>query len=187
MAVDAIAYILPALLLLWNALLLAIPIFVVSLCGIALKKFVAEKTAKPGEKGKPKKAPSEAKAAFIATYIIVFILVLLAYSLPYIMAQDSIAAKDALPDELKPTAQDSAITSAVQLAKLLLVSLAFSIMLLPFEFAGMWVFEKLHLAKKLNGFASVFAACFAMALCGLIMLLALPWLLSGVIFLVYFA
>ncbi|MFA4907905.1 MAG: hypothetical protein WC602_06545, partial [archaeon] len=137
--------------------------------------------------GKAKKQPSEAKAAFIATYIIVFILLLLAYSLPYLAAQDSIAAGNALPDELKPTAQDFAITSGVQLAKLLLVSLAFSIILLPFEFVGMWVFEKLHLAKKANKFVSVFVACFAMALAGLIMLLALPWLLSGVIYLVYFA
>ncbi len=126
------------------------------------------------------------KATMITSYLAIFILIMLLYFTPVISGYGE-SDQGIVPSIFQTTALESAIFFFLLVLRNAVIALLFAFFVLPLEFLSSSVFdylnEKAKLGKWINIFVAVFAACLATAI---ITLFLLPWIVPGLIYLVFY-
>ncbi len=126
--------------------------------------------------------------SFISTFFVFVLLLLVFFVWPVIEAFLRVDV-GIVPEVYKMTLPEFLYLFFSVLIKLIIVSLIFSIFVLPLIFVGAFAFD--FFSKKfnsLNKFINFFFACFMATALGLfIVLFLIPWVVPGVFYLLYFA
>ncbi|HLC78914.1 MAG TPA: hypothetical protein VJG83_00655 [archaeon] len=125
--------------------------------------------------------------ALLSTFALLWVLILIAYFYPILTSlQESGIGQ--VPSVFAPTLGELATSYAYGLFKVTISSLVISLILLPFEFIGLFVFESLHSRfKKMPEPIILLAACYLMSVVGAaIFLFLIPEAVSGIIYFIYF-
>ncbi len=177
MALDLLSNALVSLfILLWNALLFAIPVFLaVWLVGRGLLVFFQKRWHR-----------SWIQSAFLASYGMFFVVLIIAFFGPVWQASRD-SAIGLLPESIAPTPTDLLGQFVFGLARILLISAFFALLSLPLVFVG--EFFKDALKERIRNAAfRVFLAVWMVLLIALVIALFLiPWVIPGLLYLVYWA
>ncbi|MFH1256250.1 MAG: hypothetical protein V1494_03060 [Candidatus Diapherotrites archaeon] len=153
----------------------SIPLFIIVLFGMWLK-----------EKLKRKYRLSWVKSVFAATFIICLALIAFANLQPWFFALGEQTAGTA-PPVISETILDSVFFAAATLVLFFLKALVVSLVLLPLEFVGAFVSEAIEKKFKWHSLARLYISVFVMtAIASALILFAFPWILTGIIYLVFF-
>jgi hypothetical protein len=165
--------------LLRMALIAAIPAFVLTLLGQLLFKKI---------RGKKKKT-SWIVAAFAASYIVMLAVIFFLYLFPlYLGFVESDLAKQTPPPEMQLTVVDYGVAFFATIVKNALSAAVLTILLLPMLFFASFVSEKIGEKKKLPALANTFIAVYCTALLAwVIILFVFPWVLSGILYLLFWS
>jgi len=159
-----------------GAFIFSIPVFFVTFFGVFLFRFFSKKYSL-----------SWIKASFLSTYITVLLLVFFLYLFPFISALLEINY-GVVPEQYGTSAAEWIFLGAYTLLRLVLVAIVLALFVLLLEFAGLFVFEALR--KRFPTFsypASAFVGVFFSTAIASAVILWFPWILSGLIYLMYFA
>lgn len=126
--------------------------------------------------------------SFVSSFF-VFVLLLLVFFVWPVLEAFLTVDLGVIPEVYKMTLFEFFYLIFSLLIKLVIVSLIFSVFVLPLIFVGAFAFD--FFSKKfnsLNKFINFFFACFAATALGLfIVLFLIPWVVPGVFYLLYFA
>ncbi len=160
-----------------QTLLLGVPVLVVAWVGKKIHSLLS-------------KNRSWLTAAFFSTYILFFLLIMLAYFLPFLIGLGQFQ-QGITPESLAPTGTDRAIVFVINVFRVALVALVFTVLSLPIEFVGAFLQDlaaKRKTAPMISFGFGVFGSVFISLL---LILFILPFiginLIAGLIYLVYFA
>lgn len=175
MSLDPLSIISGIIDLLIIALKISIPAFLIGLIVVFFKNWLAKKYGL-----------SWIQSAVVATYLAVTIILFFLYLFPYylgFLASD--LAKQAAPSMLSLTVWDIAAAVFFTIIKILGSALILTIMLLPLEFLAEFFSSKLK-EKKIPELAKKFAvAYFTSLVVTIIILFIFPWMLTGIIYMIY--
>jgi len=125
--------------------------------------------------------------AFFSSFFVFVLLLLVVFVWPVIDAFLSVDV-GVLPDPLKMTLSEFFYLAAYLLIKLVVLSLVFSVFVLPLAFVGAFAFDFFSEKFKWNKFINFFLAVFvATSLALFVVLFLMPWIVSGALYLVYFS
>ena len=126
------------------------------------------------------------KSSILTTYFLVFSLVLVLYIMPVIDILITPATGIILP-ELQPTPVELLIPFVLQFARLLVIALMLTLLLMPLEFIGIFLFEKISEKFKFAYSIRLFLTVFAVSVfTSAFVLFVAPWSIAGILFLIYF-
>ena len=174
MAFSAFDYLLAVFGFLRGIFLISIIVFIFSLIGIQLFKYIRKKYKF-----------SWFKAVLLASFLETFVIVAVVYFFPaYTGFQQQ--TYGVLPPELQPTIIETLIIYVALILRVIIVSIIISIFILPLEFVASFVFEKLSpkMPQMLRQFIAVFASTLVGGIC---IFLLFPWILPGILQLLFFA
>lgn len=161
--------------LLKGSVIFSIPVFVFVFTAIFVRKSLAKKYKW-----------AWFKSSIVTTYFLVFSLVLVIYVLPIVDVNNSVQNYPILP-ELAPTPLEIATPIILQFFRLLVVALILTFILMPLEFVGLFLFEKISQKIKAAYSVHIFLTVLASTFFSLaIILFLMPWIVSGIIFLIFF-
>lgn len=177
MALDVVSNAFQSLLsLLWVSVLYAIPVFIiVFLIGKRLFRFFHETHNR-----------SWLQSALLSTYLIVFVVLIIAFFLPVWEAGQSPFLAQ-LPPDIAPTLFDQIGQFVFGIIRIALVSVLFSILLLPLILLGAFVFDWLETripTVALRLFLSSWAVLFIVLA---VILFWLPWVIPSLLYLLFWA
>ncbi|MDO8537661.1 MAG: hypothetical protein Q7S21_02145 [archaeon] len=153
--------------------LISIVIFLLSLVGVKLFNYLRKRHEF-----------SWFKAVLLASFLEIFVLTAIVYFFPAYLGYSQ-QSYGILPPELQPTLIENLLFFAGIFLRVIIVSIVLSIFLLPLEFVGSYVFEKLN--QKLPYFLRQFIAVFAATLVGgICVFLLFPWIILGILQLLFF-
>ena len=161
--------------LLKGSIIFSIPVFVFVFVAIFVRKALAQKYGWQWF-----------SSSLVTTYFLVFSLVLVIYALPIVDVNNSVQNYPILP-ELAPTPLEIAAPILLQFFRLLVVALILAFILMPIEFVGLFLFEKIsqkiRAAYVVRAFLAVFASTFFSLA---IIIFLVPWIVPGIIFLIFY-
>ncbi len=175
MAFDVLSVALGIMDLLRIALIISIPLFLASIPALLFKNWLAKKFSL-----------SWIQSALITTYLAVTIILIFLYLFPYYLGfSESILAKQIPPSMLAITPADIAVAIFLTILKILVNALILTIILLPLEFFAEFASDKLK-EKKFPQLAKNFVIAYCTGLLAtIIILFVFPWIISGIVFLLY--
>ena len=175
MALDLATVIFDIILLLRIALFIGIPVFIIALICIPLKERLVKRFKLSWIQG-----------TAITTYLAVTVILIFLYLLPWYFAySESLVAGQTAPGILALTPGDLIIAGLLTILKIIMTALIFTVLLLPLEFFATFLLEKLE-EKKFPKPAKIFAAVYCTCLlAAIIVLFAFPWIINGLVYLVY--
>ncbi len=161
--------------LLKGAFLVSIPAFAFVFIAVLVRKALAKKYKW-----------NWFSSSLVTTYFLVFSMTLVLYITPYFDATAGLAPQ-VVPPELQQTPAEFFAPFAAQFARLLIVALLLALLLMPIEFIGLFLFEKiserLHFAYSIR----LFLATFLVSLfCSFIIIFVAPWIITGILYLIFF-
>jgi hypothetical protein len=127
------------------------------------------------------------KSSIASTYAVLFVVLLVLYFFPMTVgfSEEDLGV---VPKELQWNAFDFFYLIGGGLLRVALLSALFSVFLLPLEFVGVFLLEKVKEKWGFPELVNVFASTFGATLLGLfIILFVFPWMLTSIIYLIYFA
>ena len=162
--------------LLKGSIVVAVPLIIFLLIGKWLGKKVAAKTKR-----------SWTVNAMITTFIISWSVVLLMYFAPYIFALQELSIGE-VPSFFSPAPASLLLSFVYGLVKVSLVSALLSILLLPLELIGLFVFESISKRfPKYSETARLAATAYVMAVfSSLVIIFIVPEAIAGFFYLLYF-
>lgn len=126
------------------------------------------------------------KSSFITTYFFLFALTVSLYLAP-ILDVVFVPSTSGIPPELAPTLSEIILPPIAQFLRLLVVALILAFILMPLEFVGLYLFEKISEKLKAGFSVRLFLTVFlATVFSFAITLFLMPWVLTGIIYLIYF-
>ncbi|MDD5163658.1 MAG: hypothetical protein PHD95_05635 [Candidatus ainarchaeum sp.] len=175
MALDVLSIALGIIDLLRIALIIAIPLFLVSIPALFFKNWLVKKFSL-----------NWIQSALIATYLAVTIILIFLYVFPYYLGfSESILAKQIPPGMLAITPADIAVAIFLTILKILVNALILTIIVLPLEFFAEFASDKLK-EKKFPQLAKNFVIAYCTGLLvTIIILFVFPWIINGIVFLLY--
>lgn len=157
-----------------GAFLLSIPVFVFVFIAIFVRRALAKKYKW-----------NWFKSSIITTYFLVFSLVFVLYALPILQVL-TIPGQIVFP-EFQPTILEQFVPLVIQFARLLIVALLLTFLLMPIEFVGLFLFEKISEKTKHAFSVRLFATVFiTMAVVSIVFLFIAPWIVTGILYLIFF-
>lgn len=175
MALDPVSIALGILELFRIAIIITIPVFLIAIAALFLRKTLSERFKLNWVKG-----------TLLANYIVIAIIIAIAYILPYSLGfAESGLAKIEMPSVLAITPAEILLVTVLSIIKILISTLIITVLVLPLEFFGSFMLEKLK-ERQLPELAKLFITAFATCLLAtIIILFVFPWIINGIIFLVY--
>lgn len=175
MALDAFSILFGIIDLLFIALKLAIPVFLVSLAALWLKKKLSERYSL-----------SWIKSALITTYLVIFVLLVILHLYTWFSGYfESSVAMQEVPGIFAITPAEILTGILFMAIKIFLTAIILTILLLPLEFFAEFVSEKIK-EKKMPSLLQTFIASYCTCLLtAIIVLFVFPWIIPGVFFLIY--
>lgn len=126
------------------------------------------------------------KSSFVTTYFLVFSFVFVLYTFPIVQAFLEAGEETVLP-EFAPTPLEIIVPIFLQSARLLLVALILTLLLLPLEFVGLYLFEKISQRVRAAFSVRLFLAVFLVTLFTFATVIFFAgWVFSGIIYLIFF-
>ena len=177
MALDLLSNALVSLFsLLWSALLFAIPVFLaVWLVGKGLLVFFQKHWHR-----------SWIQSAFLASYGMFFVVLIIAFFWPVWQASRD-SAFGLLPEAIAPTPTDLLGQFVFGLARILLISVFFALLSLPLIFVGEFFKDALKERVRNPPFRVFLAVWLVMVIALAIAFFLIPWVIPGLLYLVYWA
>lgn len=126
------------------------------------------------------------KSAIASTFIVLFTLILILYFSPIVLSlgQETIGE---IPAEGRPALLEILGSLILFVLRLFLVAVVISLILLPFEFVAVYLFEKVSRTWRLNYYINLYIVSFLVTLIAAIILLFIfPWSLAGMLYLLFF-
>ncbi len=159
-----------------GAFLLSVPVFLLFLLGYFFSRKFLEKFNL-----------SWIKKTFLSIFFVFVLLLLVFFVWPVIDAFLSVNL-GVIPPEFRMTLWELFYLVFSVLIKLIVSALVFSVFVLPLAFVGAFAFDALSKKFLWNKYVNLFLACFAATALGLfIVLFLMPWVISGALYLLYFA
>ena len=160
------------------SLIAAIPAFLLVLLGQRLNQYI-----------KDKYKLTWIVSAFAATFVVLIPIVFIAYLVPLSLGfLGSQLLWEAAPEFMQPTLLDHAMAIVATVLKNLLSALLFAILLMPLLFFGSFADETLQKRFKLPKLANLFVSVFlTAALAWIIVLFVFPWVVSAVLWKLYWS
>ncbi len=125
------------------------------------------------------------RASFLSTYLILFVFLLLVYVLPVFFAFWQ-ADPGFIPPEFSYTFSEWISIALTLLLKSLALAFLFALLLMPLEFFGLFVMEKMEKKHKFPKALNIFAGCFASTMAGTaVVLFVLPLTIPALIHLIF--
>jgi hypothetical protein len=157
------------------ALIISIPLFLAAIPALFLKNKLAKKFSL-----------NWIQSALITTYLAVTIILIFLYLVPYYLGfLESILAKQTPPAILALTPLDLAAAVLLTIIKIVISAIILTIIVFPLEFFAEFVSDKLK-EKKIPRLAKNFVIAYCTSLLvTIIILFVFPWILNGIIFLIY--
>ncbi|MFH1587108.1 MAG: hypothetical protein ABID38_04585 [Candidatus Diapherotrites archaeon] len=162
--------------LLKGTIIFTIPIFVLVLISIYVRKRIAEKFKL-----------NWFLSAAVITYILLFIITFVFYFLPFVSSlwETQIGT---IPEAFANSFLEMAVSTLFVLIRHILVVAVLTILVLPLEFVGVFLLEKFEENWPKGGYLNVLIATFLMVLItAVIVLFIIPWSWVGVFFLIFFS
>ena len=125
------------------------------------------------------------QSAVFATYLTMFILIFFLYAVPLVLSFMQTFGSASNP-QFPPTIWEQISFLTLSLLKIIFSSLVFSLLLLPVEFFGLFVFEKFA-KKNWHFLLKLFIAVFVSTMLVLLLILFNPWILSGLLYLIFWS
>ena len=155
-------------------LIISIPVFLLVIAGIFLRKKIINRFKM-----------SWIKASFIATYIMFLVLLFFVYFLPGALVFFG-TDPNILPEEMRLTLMENTLVVLGMVFKMLLNALIFTVILTPLELIASGVAGKLEAKYKRHWLINTFAGVFAAVLAATTLVVFLfPWAPAGVYYLIY--
>ncbi len=166
-----------------GSLIFSIPVYLIVLIGVFLRRFFEKKYKL-----------NWFKSSLAATYLLMFALPFFLY-ISFPAASFGEVTIGEIPYTARPIGE-LVFPIILSFIRLLVVAAVLTLMLLPLEFVGVFIFDKqikrLALIKskkwsKLNYFINLYISVFILSLfTAFVILFLFPWILPGVIYLIFF-
>ncbi len=177
MALDLIASVLFSIIdILKGALVVSLPVFFIVLFAQFLRKKISEETNW-----------SWTISAFATTFLVLYFLIAIAYFYPFLVASQEMPIKE-IPEMFAPeigSVFSAFIFGAIRSGFAALIA---SILIMPAEFVGLFIFEAVFekKEKKQKWMKTAVAVYSTTLLCSVVLIFVIPEALTGFIYLLYF-
>lgn len=160
--------------LLKTVFFISLPVFLIAMFSVSLHKKISKKYGLKWF-----------QSAIVSTYLTTLVLIFFLYLVPAIIS--IIESKGLVaPADFPISPIEQIAFASFSLVKIFLSSAVFAILLMPVEFFGLFVFEKTE-KIKLPFFAKIFLPVYFSTLIAFLILFFNPWILQGLIYMIYWA
>jgi hypothetical protein len=126
-------------------------------------------------------------SALITTIIFFLAIVSILYYFPFLLALNE-SRLGILPIEFQPTFFESFSAFLLSLIHVIIVAIVLTVLIIPIEFFGLFLTEALEQKFKLNKLINLFVTVFCLTtIVSSIILFVFPWIVSGMIYFIYFS